>query len=85
MSVRVENQRGTIRDRSAVRWPWVVFSTFVMIAIVVMSLVVANDDALGEQLPLVEAISMFGVIGALILSREPRNVIGGLLLYGSRT
>ena len=28
---------------------------------------------------------MFGVVGALILSREPRNVIGGLLLYGAFT
>ena len=83
MSVSVENERGAIRDRPAARWPWIVFSTFVIIAIVGMSLVVANDEALGEQLPFVAAFSMFGVIGALILSREPRNVIGGLLLYGS--
>jgi signal transduction histidine kinase len=65
------------------RWPWVFFAMFVVIAIVGMTLVVANDEAVGEQLPFVVAFSMFGVVGALVVSRERRNVIGSLFLYGS--
>ena len=79
MSTAAEPRAGSAR------WPWVAFALFVVSAIVGMILVVVNDEALGEQLPFVVAFSMFGVVGALILSREPRNVIGGLLLYGAFT
>ncbi len=65
------------------RWPWAVVAMFLAVAIVGMLLVVANDEVVGGQLPFVVAFSMFGVVGALIVSREQRNVIGGLFLYGS--
>ena len=69
--------------RSTVRWPWAVLGMFVVIAIVGMTLVVVNDEVVGEQLPFAIAFSVFGLVGALIVSRERRNRIGGLFLYGS--
>lgn len=71
--------------RFVARWPWFVFACFLVIAIVGMVLVALNEEAIAEQLPFVAAFSMFGVVGALIVSREPRNVIGGLLLYAAFT
>jgi signal transduction histidine kinase len=68
-----------------VRWPWMVFAGFIAIAIVGVSLVIVNEEALGEQWPFVVAFSMFGAVGALIVSRDRRNVIGRLLLYASFT
>ena len=73
--------RGT-RGQHA-RWPWAVLVAFVIIAIVGMTLVVVNDEVVAEQLPFAIAFSIFGLVGALIASREPRNVIGRLFLYGS--
>jgi signal transduction histidine kinase len=76
------------RSRAAVRparWPWIVFGSFLAVAFVGLVLVATNDESIGEQFPFVVAFSMFGVVGALIVSRERRNVIGGLLLYGSLT
>jgi signal transduction histidine kinase len=58
-------------------------ATFVVLAAVGVVLVVVNGEPVGEQVPFVIAFSMFGVVGALIISRERRNVIGALLLYGS--
>ena len=54
-----------------------------MTAIGACFLVVANDGSVLEQVPFMVAFALFGVVGALILSREPGNRIGGLLLYGS--
>jgi len=71
--------------RPSARWPWFVFASFAVVAIVGMVLVAVNDEAIGEQLPFVVAFSVYALVGALIVSREPRNVIGGLLLYGAFT
>jgi signal transduction histidine kinase len=65
------------------RWPWFALASFFSIAIVAMVLVAVNDESLAEQAPFVVAFSMFGVVGALILSRQPGNRIGGLLLWGA--
>ena len=41
-----------------------------------MVLVVANDEPVAEQIPYLIAFAMFGVVGALIVSRDRRNIIG---------
>jgi signal transduction histidine kinase len=64
-----------------VRWPWVVLAAFFAIAVYGSSLVVANGESLGEQVPYIVAFSMFAVVGALILSRARGNRVGMLLLY----
>ena len=48
-----------------------------------MTLVYANGESSGAQWPYVVAFTTFGVVGALIASRDRRNVIGLLLLYAS--
>ncbi len=65
------------------RWPWLVLAVFVTIAAVAMILVSINDESLGEQIPYVIAFSMFGVVGALIASRDRGNRIGLILLMAS--
>ena len=65
------------------RWPWVLLAFFVALAAAGMAGVVAHAEAIGEQIPFVIAFSMFGIVGSVVLSREPRNRIGAILLYGS--
>jgi len=65
------------------RWPWVVVAGFIVSALGATFLVYENGESIAEQVPFIVAFGMFGVIGALIVSREPGNRIGGLLLYGS--
>lgn len=77
--------RPTVASPRPARWPWAVFAAFLGIATLGMILVLANDESLAEQVPFVVAFSMFGVVGALIVSREARNVVGVLLLWGSFT
>jgi len=48
-----------------------------------MVLVAINGESLAGQIPYVIAFTLFGVVGALLLSRMPRNPIGGLLLFGA--
>jgi signal transduction histidine kinase len=71
--------------RRPAQWPWALVVAFIVAAGVAMRYVAANDESVSEQIPFVVAFAMFAVVGALILSRDPRNVIGGLLLYGSGT
>ncbi len=49
---------------------------FVALAVVGMVLVAANGESLADQIPYMIAFSMFGVVGALLLSRDRRNTIG---------
>ncbi|MCI0634338.1 MAG: histidine kinase [Actinobacteria bacterium] len=69
--------------RRPARWPWLVVAGFIATAVVACVLVVENGESVAEQVPFIMAFALFGVIGALIVSREPGNRIGGLLLYGS--
>ncbi|HEX5937475.1 MAG TPA: histidine kinase [Actinomycetota bacterium] len=73
---------GATRERPA-RWPWVVLAIFLIEATVGLALVVRNDEPVGEQVPFVFAFAMFGLVGAVITSREPRNRIGLLLIWGA--
>ena len=65
------------------RWPWFALGVFLSLAVVGLILVAVNDESLAEQIPYVIAFTLFGVVGALLLSRMRGNRIGGLLLYGA--
>lgn len=65
------------------RWPWLALALFFSLAIAGTIGVVVNHEPLAEQVPFLIAFSMFGVVGALLLSRGRGNRIGALLLYGS--
>ena len=65
------------------RWPWVALGVFFSFAVVGLILVAVNGESLAEQIPYVIAFTLFGVVGALLLSRLRGNRIGGLLLYGA--
>ena len=72
-------------DDRRVRWPWFVLTGFIVIAAVGTVLVAANDEPMGAQVPYIIAFSMFGAVGATIVSRDRRNAIGVLLLWGCFT
>jgi signal transduction histidine kinase len=65
------------------RWPWVVLGGFFSLAIAGMIGVAVNGESLAEQIPSVIAFTLFGIVGALLLSRLPGNRVGGLLLFGA--
>jgi len=65
------------------RWPWVVLAIFFSMAMIGAVLVAANHEPLAEQVPFIVAFSMFGVVGAVIVSRDRHNVIGLMLLWGA--
>ena len=72
-------------DEGRASWPWFVLAGFIAIAIVGAVLVAANDEPLGAQVPYIIAFSMFGAVGAMIVSRDRRNAVGVLLLWGCFT
>jgi signal transduction histidine kinase len=65
------------------RWPWVALGVFFSFAITGMIGVAVNGESLAEQIPNVIAFTLFGIVGALLLSRLPGNRVGGLLLFGA--
>jgi signal transduction histidine kinase len=65
------------------RWPWVALGVFFSLAITGMIGVAVNGESLAEQIPYVIAFTLFGIVGALLLSRLPGNRVGGLLLFGA--
>ena len=67
----------------SIRWPWVVLAGFVVVAAIGFVFVIAHDEPVIEQIGFLVAFGMFGVVGALIISRDRRNAIGLLLLWGS--
>ncbi len=71
-----------IREHRAV-WPWVVLGVFLVNAALGMVLVAANRGSLAEQWLFAATFFLFGLVGALIVSRVPGNRIGALLLYVS--
>ncbi|CAN5727233.1 hypothetical protein BH18ACT17_BH18ACT17_00030 [soil metagenome] len=80
--MNVVSERGATGS-PRVRWPWVGFALFLTMAIVGSVLVVVNDESIAEQVPFLIAFGLFGVVGALISSRDRGNRIGLLFLYGS--
>jgi len=73
-----------VRARPA-RWPWAILALFVAAAIVGTIGVAINGESVAEQIPYVVAFTLFGIVGALLLSRISGNRIGALLLYGAAT
>ena len=73
---------GPARSRPS-RWPWVALGGFFSLAIVGMIGVAVNGESLAGQIPYVIAFTLFGIVGALLLSRLPGNRVGGLLLFGA--
>jgi signal transduction histidine kinase len=65
------------------RWPWVALGVFFSFAITGMIGVAVNGESLAEQIPNVIAFTLFGIVGAILLSRLPGNRVGGLLLFGA--
>ena len=63
------------------RWPWSILVGFLVTAGIASIFVVRNGESFAEQVPYIVAFSMFGAVGALIVSRESRNRIGLLLLW----
>jgi signal transduction histidine kinase len=64
-----------------VRWPWIALGLGAVIASVGLVLVSLNGRALTGEITNFVAFMGMGVVGALSLSRSPRNVIGLLLLW----
>jgi signal transduction histidine kinase len=78
----VSSSADAIQVRPA-RWPWVVLAGFIAVATTGVILVVVNGEVLAQQIPYVIAFAMFGVVGAIIVSRDRHNTIGILFLYAS--
>ena len=68
-------------DSRPARWPWSILAGFLVAAGIASVFVVRNGESFAEQVPYIVAFSMFGAVGALIVSRESRNRIGLLLLW----
>jgi signal transduction histidine kinase len=67
------------------RWPWAIVALDVVMGVSGLVFVELKGDLIaGDVANFVAFISM-GVVGALILSRDRRNVIGGLLLWTTTT
>jgi signal transduction histidine kinase len=56
---------------------------FFSLAITGMIGVAVNGESLAGQIPYVIAFTLFGIVGALLLSRLPGSRVGGLLLFGA--
>jgi signal transduction histidine kinase len=65
------------------RWPWLALGVFFSFAITGMIGVAVNGESIAEQIPNVIAFTLFGIVGALLLSRLPGNRVAGLLLFGA--
>ena len=78
MSVRAE----AVGEPRA-RWPWAVLACFLTIIGTAMVLVALNGEDLYLQIGYVIAFTMYGAVGALIASRDPRNTIGRLFTWAS--
>ena len=63
------------------RWPWLLVVLFAVLTTLGIALVVANHEPVVGQVTYLLAFSMFAVVGALIVSRDRRNVIGILMLW----
>jgi signal transduction histidine kinase len=72
----------SVEQRTA-RWPWLVLAVFAVAAMAGLPLSVLNGTGALDDVPFVVAFGAFGVVGALILSRDRGNRIGILFLWVS--
>jgi signal transduction histidine kinase len=63
------------------RWPWIVFASAATFGLLGLVFIVLKGDQLTGDIANFIAFMSMGVVGALILSRDRRNVIGALLLW----
>ncbi len=63
------------------RWPWLFVGLFVFLATVGSILVAVNDEPFVGQVSYIVAFFMFAIVGALIASRDRRNMIGLFLIW----
>ena len=63
------------------RWPWVIFGFAAVSGLMGLVFIALKDDPLTGDIANFVAFMSMGVVGALILSRDRRNVIGWLLLW----
>ena len=63
------------------RWPWVVFAVSAVCGIAGLVFIALKGDELTGDIANFIAFMSMGVVAALILSRDRRNRIGGLLLW----
>jgi signal transduction histidine kinase len=66
-----------------VRWPWFAFAAFVATFVPGMVFHVLNGQGVVAALPFALAFTMFALVGLLVVSRDPHNLVGLLLLVGS--
>jgi signal transduction histidine kinase len=65
------------------RWPWVVYAVFVAVAALGTVGIAVNNESFASQVTYLVAFSMFGFVGATIVSRDRRNAVGAILLWAS--
>ncbi len=65
------------------RWPWLVFAVFVLTFVPGMVFHVLDGLDVAGTIPFVIAFTMFAVVGLVVVTRDPRNRVGLLLLVGS--
>ena len=74
---------GSLTPSERARWPWVAFAFFVFTLAAEMVFHVLNGLEIANTIAFVLAFSMFAVVGLVVVTRDPRNRIGLLLLVGS--
>ena len=67
------------------RWPWVFFTLAACCGIVGLVYIILKGDEIAGDVATFIAFMSMGVVAALILSRDRRNVIGALLLWAVTT
>jgi signal transduction histidine kinase len=65
------------------RWPWFAFAVFVVTFVAGMILHVLTGQDVVAAIPFVLAFTMFAVVGLVVVTRDPHNRVGLLLLVGS--
>ena len=70
----------TDRARRA-RWPWIATALAIACGFAGLTFIRLKGDPLAGDIASFIAFMSMGVVGALILSRDRRNVIGGLMLW----
>jgi len=82
-SATTESSAPPVPRKRHARWPWAVLAVFLAVAALALLLVALNDEPVAKQIPYAIAFSLFGLVGALIVSRDGRNTIGILFLWAA--
>jgi signal transduction histidine kinase len=65
------------------RWPWFLFAAFVVTFVAGMVFHVLGGQEVPTTIPFVLAFTMFAVVGLVVVTRDPHNRVGLLLLVGA--